>query len=482
MLPSLCLSCCILVAAQPADGPDVVLLPRLGRAQELVYRGTFTEEASGGGVQFDRTYRLETRVFVLDTPPDGADVAFLTLLRMPSARPAAGAQVRPGGESSVLYSVRLERARVDLQGRVTAESAVSLAVPIEGPPSIDCGAFVEVQRNRIGPGTTWDVNDDGRPPRTWRVAGTEMVNGTSCLKLVGRQQSDDWEQPRPDRAAWRRQDTVWLSPRQGIAARVERVIERREPAGRETTRRSVLRCELESSLQYPAQLSTDRRREILQARSFAESAAPLLPAPAKYKSQLEALLSKINHHLDHQPPTPYREAVLQVKRRVEAGRRGETPPAPREEPAPTIAVAAVGRRAPDFVAPDFTGKESARLRRWEGRPLLMVFYNPTSPTADELLRFARRIHEIHAKQAGVVALAMSSDADRVRKQHAELQLPFAVLDGSGLRISYAVEATPQMVVLDADGVVRGVYVGWGSETSAEVVGELRRCVAEQGRK
>jgi len=44
-----------------------------------------------------------------------------------------------------------------------------------------------------------------------------------------------------------------------------------------------------------------------------------------------------------------------------------------------------------------------------------------------------------------------------------------------LRLSYAVDATPKFVVLDADGVVRGSYTGWGPETPRGVVEELKRC-------
>src|SRR5207302_840494 len=156
------------------------------------------------------------------------------------------------------------------------------------------------------------------------------------------------------RASWRRTDAVWLSPRLGVASRVERVVERRDPAHRDATYKSVLRYELEEPMQYPGRLFEERQREILQARAFAEAAAPLLSTPGKYGPQLAALMDRIAYHLDHQPQTPYREAVLQVKRRVEAAQRGETPPAPvaddRPEAAP--AVAALGAAAPDFLAPD----------------------------------------------------------------------------------------------------------------------------------
>jgi peroxiredoxin len=479
MIASLCLCCCALATAQPANHAEWLLVPRLSRAQELIYRGSFTEEAVGSGVQFDRTYRLEARALVLDTTPQGAEVALLTVLRLRQPRGVApvGAPLR---EDFSIYSTRLELARVDLQGRVTASPGVVLAVPLDGPPSIEHGAFVEAPRKRTGPEGTWEVSEDGRPPRSWKTAGNETVNGASCVKLVGVQQSDDWERPRADRAAWRRVDTVWIAPRTGVAQRVERVIERREVTRQEPSQRTVLRYELESNLQYPGQLFADRRREIQQARAFAESAAPLVQTPTKHTPQLEALLSKINHHLENQPPTPYREAILAVQRRVEAARRGESPPAPPQEmPVATTATAALGQPAPDFVATDFTSQETARLRRWQGKPVLMVFYNPNSTTTEELLRFAQSVHDLHRERVAVVGLAMSNDADKVRQQHAGLRLGYPILNGMGLRVGYGVEATPRLMVLDAEGIVRGIYVGWGGETEDAVTGELKKCLARK---
>jgi peroxiredoxin len=450
----------------PARGGDWLVMTRLNRGQELVYRGTFSEDASGGRVEFSRAARFESRLFVLDTPARGAEVVFLTVFKPREQQAGAATPI----------SVRLERALVDLQGKLTPSAGVNPTAPLDGMPSWECGAFLEIPKGRLTSDQTWETAEEGRPSRVWRVAGTETVNGTSCVKLFGVQQTEDWEKPRADHSAWRRQDTVWLAPRAGYAYRVERIIERRGPA-----QRSVLRYELESSLQYPGQLYDDRRQEIVQASAFQEVAAPLLPVPAKTGSQLEALHNKIAHHVENQPATPYREAVLLVKRRVEAARRGETPPAPPTESAAAAvaSVANVGEGAPDFAAPDLIDGGSVGLRRFAGRPALFVFYHPASSTAGDLLRFAQRVSNTYPKSVTVVGMSVSEDAATVRRQRAELNLTFPVLNGSGLRISYAVETTPKIVLIDAAGVVRGTYIGWGRETPGEVMEELRRWLAER---
>jgi peroxiredoxin len=477
MVATLYLMGCVLAAGQTGGPPtaplrgDWLLAPRLSRSQELVYRGTFAEEARGTRVEFSRSYHVEARAFVLDTPPRGAEVAFLTVLKHRGPQPAAP----PAGTAVPAMSVRLERAAVDLQGKVSADRALNLTVPLEGPPTLECEMFVEVPSGRVGANEPWEVLETGRPARTWRVAGSEAVRGTVCLKLVGVQQSDEWDRPRADRPAWRRQDTVWVAPRLGIAYKVERVIERREPAQDRPTQRSVLRYDLDSGLQLSGRYADDCRQEIARALALRDRAAPLLPTPARYAPNLAALLKEIDYHVEHQPDTAYRPALLQVKRAVEAARRGEAPPPalPGGSTAPP-AVATVGQPAPDFLASQLTGTGSGRLRNWLGRPVLLVFYHPNSPTADDVLRFAQKLAAGRAGALHVVGMSVSDDAAVVRKQHAELRLTFPVLGGGGLRHSYAIEDTPKFVLLDGAGVVRGAYLGWGRETAGEVLAELER--------
>jgi hypothetical protein len=465
---------CVLAPGQAGDRADWLLAPRLSRAQEFVYGGSFAEESTGGNVQFNRAFRLESRLLVLDAGMKGAEVALLTILK---AREPAGSKVATKPDA-VPNSVRLEIVQVDARGRLSGRPNVSLAAPLDGPPTLECGAFVETPRRRVGLDQSWDCGEDGRPLRVWKVTGTELVDGVRCVKLLGTQQSDDWDKPRADRTAWLRRDTVWLDPVVGVARRLERVIERRAPAHQESTSKSVLRYDLESSLLYPRQTFEDRRNEIQRARVFADALAPILPDPAGHEAPLDALVAKIKSHLDHEAPTPYREAVLHVKRRAEAARRGETPPRLSEEDVAML-VAAPGQPAPDFLVTSFVAKEPARLKKWIGRPIVMVFYSPASQSARDLLRFAQHLYTDHQSQATVVGLALSEDADQVLHQQGELQLGFPLVKGTGLRQSYAVESTPKIVVVDGTGVVRAAFTGWGRETAEDVTEELKRWLPKE---
>src|SRR5262249_37568839 len=151
-----------------------------------------------------------------------------------------------------------------------------------------------------------------------------------------------------------------------------------------------------------------RRREITQARRFAADAAPLLRQPAQHGAELSALLERVKGHLKAQPPVePYCKAVVHVQGRIEAARRGETPPvAEPEEHVPDRPRAASGQRAPDFVATDLIREQSVRLYQLLGRPVLLVFFNPAFETARDVLRFAAA-----QQRRGVTVLGMSVSDD-----------------------------------------------------------------------
>jgi peroxiredoxin len=412
---------------------------------------------------------LETRLFVLETPPKGADIAVLATLKH---RPSSGSP--PRSNDMTPTSIRLERARVDLQGKVTADPSVDLLTPLDGAPTLECVAFVALPGGRVRVGQEWLAVEGDRPPLTWRAAGNDMAGGNSCIKLVGEQKSDDWDRPRADHTAWHRQDTVWLVPQLGLVYRLEREIQRREPAQREATQRSVLRIEMESNFQLSGYADDSRRQEITQALAFRDSLTPLLTRPAHQEQRLTALLKKIDYHLENQPESPYRSAVYQVKHRTEAAKRGETPPEPiHETKSAPPAVAALGQLAPDFTVSNFTEGGSAQLRRHVGKPIVLVFYHPKSATTPAVLRYVQKLLADNPQRLTVLGMCVADDAETVRRQHSEMGLKFPILSAGGLRASFGVESTPKIVLLDGSNVVRGEYLGWGQETPREVVEELK---------
>lgn len=468
MKTSFLLLACACSLGQPNSRSEWQLAPQLAPGQELVYAGTCVEESLVPNVQFQRHYRLETLVFVLGGAPGRWDVAVMTALSQRTTR------AEPEGNEMKLVSVRLEQAHVNAQGKLT--QAGTPLLPLSGPPTFETGCFVEVTPARLTKSSLWEVNEDNRPPRTWRVAGLEAVNGVTCVKVIGQQQSPDWDKPRGDRTAWRRRDVVWIAPQLGVAQKVERVIEQRDPLRRDPTQRVVVQYELQSPFRYRGPLFEDRKQEIAKVRKFQDDAALLLKQPAQNRAQLDALLKKVSLHVESHAPTPYRKAVVHLASRIEHAKNGNAvgDPTIDDNPRPATAVG-LGQRVPDFVVNQWTGnKQSARLARMLGRPVLVFFYVPTTDTGKEILQFAKSLVQQHGDKVGIMAMAVSNDPNSVRKQHGDLQLPFPVLDGGGMRLTFGVDATPRLVLLDPEGHVRFAATGWGFHVPREIQDELQR--------
>jgi peroxiredoxin len=461
------LTCAFLGFQEPASGQPQNII-HLQRGHELYYRGLFTEEAMNSTVQFRRTYAMDMRALVLDVGAKGFDLAFLTTVKK---------QNSPGDRREQgVCSVRLELGQVDPTGRITLHNPQDFLIPLDGPNTFETGVFVEFPEGPLKPQQWWRVGEEMRPERTWRYLGIEEVHGFGCIKVEGVQQSDSWAKPRADRPAWRRKDIVWISRKWGIATRIDRTIELREAAHVEATQRCRVFYDLQGPIPYSAQLFEPMKKEIVQALAFAKQAAPLLPNPSKQNpASFDILIAKIVKHIETTPETPYRSAVVLVKQRLEAAKRGESPPErPGAEYAELQPVATPGRIAPDFVVGNLFNKESVRLHNYAGREVFMVFYLPTSSSAEEVLRFAERMHREHKDTLAVLGFALSDNVPQLRAQYEDFHLSFPIATGRSLRQRYGVVATPRLIVIDPDGYVRSAYDGWGPETPTALEGDVLR--------
>jgi hypothetical protein len=133
----------------------------------------------------------------------------------------------------------------------------------------------------------------------------------------------------------------------------------------------------------------------------------------------------------------------------------------------------VGQPAPEVAAVDLISGETRRLHGGVKQPSLIVLFQPGAATATELLTFTRRLQETSGSRLAVVGLAIGGGAGPVRQLRNDLGLTFPILSGDAVRDIYAADGTPKMVLLDAAGVTRGIWVGWGQETSSVILGELQ---------
>ena len=325
--------------------------PRLSKAQELVYRGAFTEEAAGGSVQFSRAFRIESRVFVLDTPPRGRRRClpyhpqeagnavrrpgrgragagpsrfgwnWPASIRRASSPPSPGDVVHRAAGRAAHRGMRRLRGRAGRQGR----------------RRFDLG-------NR-GRGAA-DPRLARRRPRHGRRRPLSETGGRAKVRRLGQAAGRPHRLARaPTRSGWRRASA---SP-----PACERVI---DAANRATTIRPTRACcttSWKSRCSTPAASYEERQREIVQAHAFAEAAAPLLDTPARYGPQLvrPAQPDRLS------PRSPAANALPRGHLAGQAPRRGR--PARRD---------AAGRRPPKTSRTPSSWPPSARRRPISSRP------------------------------------------------------------------------------------------------------------------
>jgi len=85
------------VTAQPPNRSEWSLLPQFVRGQELAYSGTFVEESLSPGVQFQRSFKIETTFLVLDAAAQKNEVAVYTVLSLRDKQVQAAAGRRRCG-------------------------------------------------------------------------------------------------------------------------------------------------------------------------------------------------------------------------------------------------------------------------------------------------------------------------------------------------------------------------------------------------
>jgi hypothetical protein len=478
-----------LALALLAPGAEPARAVGLQKGDELTYTGTVSEGANRVGNRFRRAHALEIRALVLESSDRWADAAILTLLRR-SDDAVSGAVGDITGKARTQPPpplVRLDLVRVHADGTAHAlfpvgppPLALDAKTPAHGLPALplDCFAPFEFgmfppRAPRGGAGEPWTVAsaDPARGPETWQETKTEFVTGERCALLVMNQSHANWDKPVGGKTAWHRADAVWVSTFDGTARKVHRVIRHRDGIETDLAAWVEVKFELKDSGRVVGRTFDRARRDIETAFAAASDAAPFLSNAAKHGARaFEARIQKLDAHLSESDATSaYREAVLAVRRQLEAAQRGQ-PVAkvtaalgPVEVPKQS-AWPAVGAPAPDFATGPF------KLSAQRGKPVLLVFYKPGSETAPLALAIADALHEKHGRRAAIVPLAVWAE-----------QPPRAsgapVYDGSRAELVYGVESVPRFAVLDARGVVKWSFAGAGAETGFAANEQLERLLA-----
>ena len=190
------------------------------------------------------------------------------------------------------------------------------------------------------------------------------------------------------------------------------------------------------------------------------------------------MLNSLDRYLAHRPQTPYRDALLRLKQLAQDVKANRI--APELAPAPVRDRFAIGRPAPDFVVENPQTHEATSLRQWRGKTLLIVFFHPRSQITPLVLQYVRRLQQQHRPDhLAIISMIMTDDPRDLAGVHDRLRLTMPSYAGNTLRKSYHIEATPAIIVIDGQGVVRSKMIGWGPEFPATIRTVLEQCLPKR---
>ena len=464
----------------------------LQKGDELTFTGTIEEAVDRPGKRFRRAHTLEIRVLVLEKKDAWADVAVLTLLRRTddAVTTAAGAITGGTPEKAAPPGARLDFVRVHADGTAhhllpvgPPPLAFDAKTPARTLPPIPLDSFAPFELGmfpprppRSAPDKPWNTAsaDQTRPAEIWQAQGTGFVTAERCGILVMNQHSATWAKPVGGTTAWHRADAVWVSALDGTARKVHRVIRQRDGLGIELAAWVEVKYQLKDQTRVIGRTFDRYRRDVETAFATAADVAPFLRNPVKHgRKFFELRVQKLDAYLDDaDASSPYREALMAVRRQIDAASRGESSsalaPGMLATPPKRAIWPTAGNLAPDFTAGDF------RLANSRGKPVVLVFFRPGSETTDLSLAIADALHTKYGTRATVVPLAVWGDVAAGLKDRDRRKFKVPVYDGAQAATEYGVESVPRFVVIDGRGVTRWTFAGVGAETGYSTREQLDR--------
>ena len=492
----------LLLAAGPLqENRAWKLTPRMLTGQEVVYRGTITEIGSGTvGATFQQQLHLQASMLVLDIDAKrNAEIGCYTLVRLPDGQQNA----KPKDFENVAR-VHFDLVRVSPTGEPTwATSGAQILPSANGSTSGELGYFIEVPKKAVAVGAEWTIRRPGQPAIHCAVTGTGDVLGISCVEVVCKQQTPNWladdplqsegatsESTKPGSAAqttprlgaggiasWSQTTKALIDLKTGMVRRLHREFRGRRPGETRSHRTVIVDYQHASDYRYGGSMLQEHVSDFragFKAQSQLEVA--LTKIDQQRRPLLQQLKGQLEYALEQFRSTPYRPAMAEMLRLVE---QVESHPVD-AEPA-TLRISGgnrIGRKARNFIVRNLEKDESITLTKLKGRHVLLVFVDPTSPLSKRA--FSTIIDAVRTQEQEtvlVMAACTQTEQAAVERLRDEVEGNYIICSAGGLEKAYKVDAVPHTVLIDAEGVLRGQFIGFGPETFPAIVDAL----AQQGK-
>lgn len=466
----------LFVASLLSAGQDVggwKLTPQYAVGQEIVYKGRILERsADGGEVAFEQPYEFETTLLVVDfVKADKLEFGCFTVVRPPDPNLR-----RIKLTEDTVRSVHFDSVSVDRVNHARwMKGDAEVALPPNGIVPWELGCFLEVPREVVSIGSKWVVRPEGQPIIRCQVVGSEPMLSTNCVKVIADQESQNWTAESVSVTAWNNRTVLWIDPRSGVVQRVERTFRHRNSGDSSTGRTILTEYERTSDLRYHGPILQERVadfRAALAAQTKLE-AADVSGSSSKREQEYKKICQQLKIVLDREHMTPYRPALLYLHDKL-----SDAPAMVARDQANSGAIrlsgyssGQVGRKARSFVVHDVENDKSVTLKSLDGTAVLLVFIDPNSELSKEAMLTAQRAASVN-EEAQLILVTKTSGAESVEALTKEIRKQFPgrymIATGQGLDSSYGVKALPHLIYIDAEGVLRGNYVGVGPELEIQL--------------
>jgi len=138
-----------------------------------------------------------------------------------------------------------------------------------------------------------------------------------------------------------------------------------------------------------------------------------------------------------------------------------------------------GAPAPDFELESLDGK-TVKLSELKGKPVFLDFWATWCGPCRRALPHTQAFSEKYKDKAHILAVNVREDKEKVRAFMEQNQYTFRVLmdsEGKTAR-AYGVRGIPQFVVIDAQGNIAFIKVGYGPGVEDELENALEKAILQ----